>query len=329
MRKIAVIGATGMLGIPVTAALAEAGFKVTALVRDPEHARRLLPAKVRLVQADVRDEESLRRGLAGQDGLYLSLSVAPTERRQDLHTEAQGLELILAAARACEIKRIGYLSAMIEGDEDDGWWVRAVWRAAVKRIKASGIPYTIFYPSNLMETIAERHMVGGVLVMTGYSHYCNYWIAGCDFGRQVARAFRLPKAANREYVIQGPEPLTYDEAAVRYGRTVSDKLLVVRLPLTLIRVLGIVSRPMRFNARIMGAVLGYYEMFKAEDAWDELGRPTTTIEEFAKARANGRAAPSAGEPAAIAPPDPVAALPAPAVAVAVKPRAQKVRKRRA
>jgi nucleoside-diphosphate-sugar epimerase len=35
IRKIAIIGATGMLGIPVTAALLDAGFAVTALSRKP------------------------------------------------------------------------------------------------------------------------------------------------------------------------------------------------------------------------------------------------------------------------------------------------------
>ncbi len=35
IKKIAMIGATGMLGIPVAIALLEAGFEVTALVRNP------------------------------------------------------------------------------------------------------------------------------------------------------------------------------------------------------------------------------------------------------------------------------------------------------
>ena len=95
IRKIAIIGATGMLGIPVTVALLDAGFAVTALSRKPDEARRVLPAATQIVAADARDEGSLRRGLAGQDALYLNLSIAPTERRGDFHTEQQGLEHIL------------------------------------------------------------------------------------------------------------------------------------------------------------------------------------------------------------------------------------------
>ena len=47
IRKIAVIGATGMLGIPVAIALMEAGFEVTALARNVEQARRVFGATPR------------------------------------------------------------------------------------------------------------------------------------------------------------------------------------------------------------------------------------------------------------------------------------------
>ena len=113
IKKIAMIGATGMLGIPVAIALMEAGFEVTALARNPASARRSLPAAIAIVQADVRDEESLRQGLRGQDGVYLSLSVAPGQRQGDFHTEVQGLEHILAAARETKIARVAYLSALV------------------------------------------------------------------------------------------------------------------------------------------------------------------------------------------------------------------------
>lgn len=282
IRKIAVIGATGMLGLPVAIALMEAGFEVTALARNTEQARRALPAAIAVVQADARDEASLRTGLAGQDGLYLNLSVAPGERRQDFHTEDQGLVNILSASREADIVRVAYLSALIHDTQDSDWWVLDVWRTALARIKASGIPYTIFYPTNFMETLAQRHMSGNVFVMIGRSLYPNCWIAGRDFGRQVARSFAIPQAANREYYIQGPEPLTYDEAAERYAHALNKLPRRVRVPMWAARAAGLFSRSFGFNARMMSTVLNYPEEFKASGAWDDLGKPTTTIEEFAR-----------------------------------------------
>ena len=171
IKKIAMIGATGMLGIPVAIALLEAGFEVTALARNPESARRSLPAAISVVQADVSDEESLRQGLRGQDALYLSLSVAPGHRNGDYHTEQQGLEHILAAARDTKIARVAYLSAIVHDTANNNWWVLDVWRSALARIKSSGIPYTIFYPTNFMETLAQRHSAGRLFMMLGRAHY--------------------------------------------------------------------------------------------------------------------------------------------------------------
>ena len=283
MKKIAIIGATGMLGVPVATALMDAGFEVTALVRDVDSARRTLPAAIAVVEADVRDEESLRRGLSGQDGLYLSLSVAPGARRGDFHTEAQGLQHILSAARQAKIARIAYLSAMVH-DSPRRWWVLDVWRSALARIKGSGIPYTIFYPTNFMETLAERHGTGSLFVMLGLATHRNYWIAGSDFGRQVAASFARPQSADREYYVQGPEALTYDGAAVRYARALKRSPFIIRVPLWMAHIGGLFSTKLRFSANIMQTVLSYPEQFKAYDTWNELGRPETTIEDFASAR---------------------------------------------
>jgi uncharacterized protein YbjT (DUF2867 family) len=282
IRKVAVIGATGMLGRPVTQALVAAGYTVTALVRNPQAARSVLPPEVALAEADVSDEDSLRRGLAGQDALYLNLAVQADERPCDFHTETQGLALILAAARVTGIKRIGYLSALVI-DSDEDWWVRDVWRAAVAQLKSCGMPVNIFYASNFMETLPRRHRLGNILLLAGASHYGNYWIAARDFGRQVARALALPETAGRDYVVQGPELVSYEDAAQRYARAKNGALRVVMVPLWVLQLLGLFSTSMRFNARMLRTVLRYPEQFKAETTWRDLGRPTTTIEDFAKA----------------------------------------------
>jgi uncharacterized protein YbjT (DUF2867 family) len=133
-----------------------------------------------------------------------------------------------------------------------------------------------------METLPQRHKMGGALVLAVASHHANYWIAGADLGAQVARAFQLPETAGRDYVLQGPELVTYEDAARRYARGRGRKMRVVTVPLAMLRVAGLFSTSMRYNARILRTVLRYREEFKATDTWRDLGRPTMTIEDFAK-----------------------------------------------
>ena len=158
-----------------------------------------------------------------------------------------------------------------------------MWRQALARIKSSGIAYTIFYPTNFMETLAQRHSAGRLFVMLGRARYPNYWIAGSDFGRQVAKSFTLPQAANQEYYIQGPEPMTYDGAAVRYARALRRSPFVVRVPMFAAQLGGLFSDQLNFNANIMDTVLSYPEEFKSAETWRDLGKPATTIEQFALA----------------------------------------------
>jgi hypothetical protein len=98
----------------------------------------------------------------------------------------------------------------------------------------------------------------------------------------VARSFLRPGRDAREYVVQGPEAMTYDEAAHRFARSLRQPRHVLRTPLAAWRALGLVSRTMDFNYQITSAILAYPEVFRAERTWAELGRPTVTIEEFAR-----------------------------------------------
>ena len=117
-----------------------------------------------------------------------------------------------------------------------------------------------------METLPQRHRMGSALVLAGASHHPNYWIAGARPRPRRWRArSRLPEAAGRDYVMQGPELVTYEEAAQRYVRAKGNGMRVVRLPLVAAALARAFLASMRYNARILRTVLRYPEEFKAED----------------------------------------------------------------
>lgn len=60
MKKIAIIGSTGMLGQPVTKAFINAGFEVSLLVRNEDKAKTLFGSNVRIVKGDIKDAASLK-----------------------------------------------------------------------------------------------------------------------------------------------------------------------------------------------------------------------------------------------------------------------------
>lgn len=282
--RIAVIGATGLLGKPVTQELINAGLTVTVLTRQPEAAQKLFPM-ARVVKADLRDPDGLLVGLRGQDAVYLNLSVLQTEAPDDFHTETDGLENLLSVAKKIRLRRIGYLSSLImryQGVNGFRWWVFDVKQEAVRKLKASGIPYTIFYPTTFMETLPAQ-VQAGRLLLGGTSDVRLWFVAAQDYGRQVARALRQTGTENTEYVVQGPEGLTYAQAAEVFVKNHSRRRLSVTvLPLGLLRFFGHFSRRANYGAHILEALNCYPEHFEADRTWRDLGKPTTTLAEFAR-----------------------------------------------
>ncbi|MCY7352931.1 MAG: NAD(P)H-binding protein [Cytophagaceae bacterium] len=283
--NIAIIGATGLLGKPVTQQLIDAGFTVTILARHPEQAQALFP-NTRVVKADLRDPASLAAGLQNQDALYLSLSVLQGEKQSEFHTETNGLDNLLPAAQRAGIRRIGYLSSIVmryQGMNGFRWWVFDVKHEAVRRLKASGIPHLIFYPSTFMETFFLQ-LQGNRLALAGSSEVRLWMIAGRDYGRQVAAAFqKISLGESREYVVQGPEAHTLEAGARLFAKHYQkQKLSVLKAPLTLLKIIGLASRKVNYGAHILEALHQYPERFEAATTWAELGSPITTVPEFAR-----------------------------------------------
>lgn len=285
-KNIAVIGATGMIGGPVAIALSLRGFNVTALVRDEVAARKKLPSEIRLLRGDIKNTGDLLELLASQDYLYINLNLKPEEKKDDWHAETDGLRNILAVAKKLKIKRIGFISSIVmryQGMNDFHWWVFDVKQEAIQLVKASGIPYTIFYPSTLMENFQSNYRRGKSIALAGVSLHKMYFISAIDFGKQVAKAFEESSADNKEYDIQGPDAYTALEAADLYVKNHKDeKLTLSKAPLGLLKFFGLFSPKFNYVSNIIEALNNYPETFTAADTWKELGKPAITLKDFAE-----------------------------------------------
>ncbi|MFN8348306.1 MAG: NAD(P)H-binding protein [Spirosomataceae bacterium] len=281
MKKITVFGATGMLGQPVVSALAAAGFEITALVRNPAKAN--LPSEIRLIEGDLSNLSAIREALEGAEGIYLSLSFEQTAKPSDFIGERDGLLNVLSVIKDYPIQRIGYLSSIIQAYEGFQWWIFDWKREAIRLIKETGIPYTLFYPSNFMETLPGRMTQNNRILLAGTPKVKNYWIAAEDYGKQVAQSFLKLTAENREYTVQGPEALTVDEGAEVYLKNCAQKgLKIIKMPLWVLKIAGIFSPQADYGYHVVKAMLEHPEPFEAQTTWDELGKPTITMAQFAQ-----------------------------------------------
>jgi uncharacterized protein YbjT (DUF2867 family) len=283
--KILFIGATGMLGKPVAKQLIQSGFDVTILARVPAKAQALFPS-VKVVKGDVFDRSTLVKAFEKMDAVYMNLSVHQSSKEKDPQAEREGVDNIISAARETGIRRLAYLSSLVhfyEGMNGFNWWAFRNKNSAVQKIKDSGIPYTIFYPSTFMETIPYQMMRGNKVGILGKSEMPMWLIAASDYAKQVARSFETANNVNKEYNIQGPEAFISDEAAkIFIANYKKAKLSTMRMPIGLVKFLGIFIQKFNYAWHICEALNKYPEKMDSKQAWDELGTPATRLADYAK-----------------------------------------------
>ena len=283
MQKILFVGASGMLGKPVALELMRAGFVVTLLARDVEKMRKLFP-NTPIIKGDVFDIASLEAAMTGQEIVYLNLSVAQSSKKNEPQPEREGIINIIEAAKKTNIKRIVYLSSLIknyEGMNGFKWWAFEIKHAAVDAIKRSGLNYSIFYPSTFMECLDKQMLQGTRLMLAGKSEAPMWFIAGKDFGVQVAWALKKAGDSNQEYNVQGLEPYTSDQAAKFFTENVKSNIKIMRAPLAPLKYLGIFNQRMNYAYHICEALNKYPEKFESENTWNDLGKPTITMADYA------------------------------------------------
>ena len=277
------IGGTGMLGRPVARRLVGEGFVVRALVRDRDRARTQLPAACEDDAGDVFDHASLAEAMAGVNAVYVNLAAPRNPKRRDV--ELDGVPRIIAAARAAGVEHLLKISFMGVPAASALWWQVRHKAESEQAIIDSGIDHTIFHPTWFMESLALFRM-GRRLVLPRMPPEPLWWITGDDFARQVATALTTDKARNRCFVVQGPEPLSFDSAARRLASawpgSLGGPLKVSSILAWIVASMAPLVAGARYLLDLLRVTFETNTTFEARQTWDDLGTPTMTVEDYAR-----------------------------------------------
>ena len=284
LKNIAVFGASGFFGLPVTKALANAGFTVYVLSTDADAERALLPENVIVEEGNWMYHHDLKRFLKKVDAIYCCLSVDLNEKPEDFHAETDGLREILNASLECGIRRIAYMSSVLQYNQvenEESWWVFRVKKDAVNYVRDCGIPFTIFYPSTFMESFQSTYRKGKSVIVYGQSGFPIYFISLQDYARMVVNAFKIATTQDKEYFVQGADCYKMQEAARLFVRH-QKGLKLKQISLNWVRFLSLFNDANKFIYELSLALNDNNEQFVAEETWSELGKPEISFNSFAK-----------------------------------------------
>jgi len=277
-KTILILGGTGMLGQPVSRCLKEAGFRVRVMTRDLQKAKKLFDSSFEVFAGDPTDISCIEEALDGCNGVHISL---PTE------VEQQVAETVAKVAPKYGVKRISYISGATVVEEHR--WAPIANRKflAEQAIRESGIPYTIFCPTWVME-ILPMFVNQGRAAVFGKQPYPYRWVAAADIGRMVSNAHRLEEAADKRFRVLGPEAIQMHEALRRYCAVFHPEVKkVTTMPFGLVKLLATLTGDQRLKGA--GELLSYFEKVgeRTSNPGDDsciLGAPTITLDQWLEMR---------------------------------------------
>jgi uncharacterized protein YbjT (DUF2867 family) len=282
--RIAVIGATGVLGAPVARALLDAGYTVRVLGRNPGKAREQLGAAFEYSAADVTKPDTLAPALANCDGLHVNLR--GTNSIESYHAvEAEGARQVVAAAARAGVGRLSYVSGAGDVQRARANPLIAAKLAAAEAVVSGGVPYMLLKPTHFMESLPMFVRAGRATII-GHQPHRYHYLAAADYARMVARAFGEPAAANRELTFFGPEAYTMREALEIYCRAAHPGIPIGRMPIWLFRTLATCTRnrEMQFVGQLFSGFTLIGESGDPTATNALLGAPTVTLAHWCTAR---------------------------------------------
>jgi uncharacterized protein YbjT (DUF2867 family) len=280
VKKILVLGATGMLGAPVARQMLSDGFAVRTLARDPEKASEMLGKHIDIIPGDVTDTGSLEHAMLGCDAVHISVGGA---------VDQISAENVCSVAPRCGIQRIGYVSGSTVAEQNRWFPMVEQKLMAEQAIAASGVPYTVFCPTWPMDQL-PRFVVGGRATVIGDRLEPWRWFAADDMGRMVSKAFQLDAAAGKRLYIHGPEPLTIQDALTRYCTAFHPEIESVSvMPIEAARTAAEATgnRMLKMFAEMMAYFEKVGEPGDPSEANQLLGAPATTLERWIERRKSG------------------------------------------
>lgn len=260
--RVAVTGATGLLGANVVRALLDAGRDVRVGVRERSDTRAIDGLAIERVSFDVTDAEALRRAFEGCDAVvHAAAAVSAGRTGRDLleRVNVGGTRNVCEAAIAAGVHRLLHVSsASVIGLRDDGVpsdetcaynsaWIGdpyADTKAAADDVvrEFTGLDAVTVYPGYMFGPWDSRPSSGEMIlaVARGTAIVASPGVNDFVDVRDVAKAIvaALDRGAPGRGYILGGVAMTYGQAWTRIAKIVGARPPLLTAPSPIVRLIG-------------------------------------------------------------------------------------------
>lgn len=193
MKKIAIFGATGGVGLHATELALKRGLQVKALVRDPSKLPDHLRSSIEVIQGDVTKAEDVQQTIEGQDAVLVTLGT-----RNDLGPTtvlSEGMKNIIAAMKENGIECVAVcLSAFLfyEPEKVPARFhdLNADHQRMLDSLKASGLNWVALLPPHLTDNPSGKYTVS-------HGSLPGRAVAKCDLATFMLESLSNPEHYNQ------------------------------------------------------------------------------------------------------------------------------------
>jgi NADH dehydrogenase len=248
MRPLSVVlfGGTGFIGSHLAARLAEHDMTIVVPTRHEAHAMHLMPLGVDIVEADIHDDATLRRLVAGRDAVINLVGILHSHRGTPYgpefrHAHVELPRRIAAACAAAGVPRYLHMSALGADRHGASMYQRSKADGELAAASQAAVAATIFPPSvvfgpedNFLNMFArlQRHLPLVPLASAG-ARFQPVYVG--DVAEAFVRALLEPHTRNQTIELGGPGIYTMAELVRLAGRYSGHPRPVFALPDALAR----------------------------------------------------------------------------------------------
>ena len=246
---VTVFGGSGFVGAQAVRQLAKAGWRIRVAVRNPAaaYAMRLHGdvGQIDIVQANIRNEPSVRRALSGASAAVNLVAVARETGRQGFQAlNVMGARNVANAAKAEGVGRIVQMSALGADPASESKYARtkAEGEAAVREVHPGAVvirPSVVFGPEdNFFNRFAAMAQVSPALPLIGGGHTRFQPVFVGDVGKALARTVAAPEAAGQTYELGGPAAYTFRQLMEMMLAEIGKRRILAPIPWPVAGMLG-------------------------------------------------------------------------------------------
>ncbi len=250
-RIVTLVGGTGFIGHYVVRLLAQNGYRIRVLARDPDRSLSMKTygdvGQIALVSADITKPTSLEHPIQGSYAVVNLTGILFESGRQSFAAvHAQGAERLAQIAKSQGVERLIHVSSLGVDKATTSKYART--KLTGEKAVMSAFPSaTILRPSvvfgaedGFFNKFASMAMISPMIPLVGGGHTKFQPVYVMDVAKAILAALEKPETAGQLYELGGPKVYSFKELMQFMLSTIQRKRCLMKIPSAGASVMGFV-----------------------------------------------------------------------------------------